>query len=241
MKILCSLIVAATLGLSVSAQTKEGKIVYEQKADLHRRIPAENAQMKAMIPPTRTTKFELYFADNQSLYKAVEEEPDLNEATPDGGGIVMRFSGGAENEYYRNFSTKKAVEKRELMETVYLIDDSLRSQAWKLEDGETKTILGHVCKKAIAKTDRGSDVIAWYAEDIPVAAGPESFNGLPGLILCLDINKSEIVYTAVSLTNADKKNIKAPTKGKKVSPAEFAKIQKEVLGNSPGGMRIVTN
>lgn len=239
MKIVSSLIVLTSLAIGASAQTKEGKIIYEQKIDLHRRIPAENAQMKAMIPPSRTVKFELYFGDNQSLYKAVEEDPDLS--NENSGGVVMRFNGGAENEYYRNFSTKKAIEKRELMETIYLIDDSLRSQQWKLEDGETKTILGHTCKKATAKSERGSDVIAWYAEDIPVAAGPELFNGLPGLILGLDANKGEIVFTAVSLNNVDKKNIKAPTKGKKVNQAEFAKIQKELLGNTPGGVRIVTN
>ena len=56
------------------------------------------------------------------------------------------------------------------------------------------------------------------------------------MILGLDVNKSEVVYTAVSI---DKKAVKAPTKGKKVNGAEFVKIQKEMMGN--GEMRIIMN
>ncbi|MEO7769339.1 MAG: hypothetical protein ABIS01_18040, partial [Ferruginibacter sp.] len=87
---------------NTEAQTKEGKITYEQKVDLHRRIPEDNQQMRAMIPPTRTSKFELLFADNQSLYKAAEEEPDLTEQNH--GGMVIKINNGAENEYYKNFT-----------------------------------------------------------------------------------------------------------------------------------------
>src|SRR5260370_29933376 len=92
------------------AQIKEGKIIYEQKIDLHRRMQDE--QMKAMVPQFRTSKYELNFADNQSMYKVQEEEPDINENTGQ-GNIVMRF-GGANSEYYKNFATQKQVEKREL-------------------------------------------------------------------------------------------------------------------------------
>jgi GLPGLI family protein len=223
-----------------NAQTKEGKFTYEQKIDMYRRIPADNTQMRAMIPQFRTAKFELQFADNQSLYKAAEEEPDMTETT--GNGIVMRFNNGGDNEYYRNFTTKKMVESRELMEETYLIDDSLHSITWKLEEGETKVILGYTCKKATGKTQRGSDVVAWYCEDIPVASGPEQFNNLPGMILCVDANKGEIVYTAITFDKkVQAKNIKAPTKGKKVTNEEFAKIQKDLFGNQNGPVRVVTN
>jgi GLPGLI family protein len=232
---------AALMALQfTNAQTKEGKITYEQKIDMYRRIPADNTQMRAMIPQFRTAKFELQFADNQSLYKSVEEEPDMTE-TPT-NGIVMRFNNGGDNEYYRNFTTKKMVEKRELMEETYLIDDSLHSITWKLEDGETKVILGYTCKKATGKTQRGSDVVAWYCEDIPVASGPEQFNSLPGMILCVDANKGEIVFTAIAFDKkVQAKNIKAPTKGKKVTNDEFAKIQKDLFGNQNGPVRVVTN
>jgi GLPGLI family protein len=236
-KIIVVILILSTVQ-TISAQVKEGKIIYEQKVDLHRRIPEDNQQMKSMIPPTRMTKFELQFADNQSLFKAVEEEPDM--AEPNNGGVVIRIGGSSENEYYKNFTTKRMTDKRELMQEMYLLEDSIQSFAWKLEEGEIKTISGYSCKKATGKTERGNEVIAWYTEDIPLPAGPEQFNGLPGMILGLDVNKSEFVFTAISIDKKmDKKELKAPTKGKKVNSAEFAKIQKELMGN--GEMRIIRN
>jgi GLPGLI family protein len=238
MKKTAAIIIALVCLQATKAQTKEGKITYEQKVDMYRRIPEDNQQLRSMMPQFRTAKFELQFADNQSLFKSVEEERDMTEQN--NGGIVIRMGGGAENEYYRNFSTQRSVEKRELMEEVYLIEDSIRSISWKLEEGETKKILDHTCKKATGKTERGSDIVAWYAEDIPVASGPDQFNGLPGMILGIDANKGEIVFTATVLDKkADKKVIKAPTAGKKITNADYVKKQKELMGNGP--VRIVTN
>jgi len=220
------------------AQIKEGKIVYEQKIDLHRRMQDE--QMKAMVPQFRTSKYELNFADNQSMYKIQEEEPDITENAGN-GGIVMKF-GGANSEYYKNFATQKQVEKRELGDKDYIIEDSLHHTTWKLMD-TTKTILGYTCKKATGKTERGTDVEAWYTEDIPVSSGPETFNGLPGMILQIDINKEEFVTTAISIEkSADKKELKEPAKGKKITSEEYAAKMKELFGNQTGPvMRIVNN
>ncbi len=238
MKKTLSVFTALVLLNTAIAQVKEGKITYEQTVDMYRRIPEENQQLRSMIPQFRTAKFELLFADNQSLYKSVEEEPDMTEQN--NGGVVIRIGGSGENQYYRNFNTQRSVEIRELMDELYLVDDSIRNMAWKLEEGETKNILGHACKKATAKTSRGSDVVAWYSEDIPVAAGPEQFTGLPGMILGIDANKGEIVFTARLIDkNVDRKLIKAPSKGKKISHTDFLAKQKELMGNGP--MKIVTN
>jgi GLPGLI family protein len=240
MKKLLAAMIAITCLQTAEAQLKEGKITYEQKVDMHRRIPAENQQMRSMIPEFRTAKFELLFGDNQCLFTGVEEAPDLSEEN--NNGMVIRMNTGAENEFYKNFSTKKAVEKRELMQDIYLVEDSIRSLTWKLEEGETKTILGYTCKKATGKTERGNDIVAWYCEDIPVAAGPDQFSSLPGMILSIDSNKGEIVFTASAIDKKiDLKKIKAPTKGKKITNAAFVAKQKELFGNQPGGVRIVTN
>jgi GLPGLI family protein len=240
MKNVFSVIIAFLFFQTAGAQVKEGKITYEQKVDMYRRIPEENQQLRSMIPQFRTAKFELFFGNNQSLFKAVEEEPDMTEQN--NGGVMIRIGGSPDNQFYKNFSTQKAVEVRELMEELYLVEDSIRSLTWKLEEGETKTILGYTCKKATGKTERGSDIVAWYCEEIPVTAGPEQFSSLPGMILGIDANKGEIVFTATALDKkADMKNIKVPTKGKKITNADYAAKQKEVFGNQPGGVRIVNN
>src|SRR5450432_188040 len=77
MKNLLAVLVATFAFQFANAQIKEGKIVYEQKIDLHRRMQDE--QMKAMVPQFRTSRFELNFADGQSMYKMQEVEPDITE------------------------------------------------------------------------------------------------------------------------------------------------------------------
>jgi len=239
MKKLIAVMIAAVMMQLASAQVKEGKIVFEETVDMHRRIPKENEQMKAMVPQFRTTKFELSFADNKSLYKAAEEEPDLADQQQ-GGGIVMKFS-GSDNIFYKDLTTQTSIEKRNLMEKEFIVEDSIRNISWKLADGETKTIAGHSCKKATGKSPMGADIVAWYAEDILLSSGPAQFGGLPGLILAMDVNNSEFVYTATIISKDVKKSeLKAPTKGKKVTPAEFAKIRKELMGDG-GPIKIVTN
>ena len=239
-KIIAFLMAAVMVQLAV-AQLNEGKVVFEEKIDMYRRIPKENEQMRAMLPQFRTTKFEMLFADNKSLYRQAEEAADLSEQPQGGGGMVMRF-GGADNVFYKDFSSQSTVEKRNMMEKDFLVEDSIRNISWKLIDGETKTIAGHVCKKATGKSQMGMDIAAWYAEDIALSSGPAQFGGLPGLILGMDVNSGEIVYTATTIDKTVKKSdIKAPTKGKKVTSEEFAKIRKEMMGNSNGPVRIVTN
>jgi GLPGLI family protein len=75
-----------------------------------------------------------------------------------------------------------------------------------------------------------------------LSSGPDAFNGLPGMILKVDINKQEFVYLATEISKTvNLKDLKAPTKGKKVTRQDFAKLQKELFGNQSGPVRIVTN
>lgn len=226
--------------ITTKAQVKEGTIIYERKADLHRRMPDE--QMKAMVPQFRTEKQQLFFKDNISVYKAIaaDEAPDPFE-DGNGGQIMIRIGGpGDGGVLYKNFTTQQFLEQTSLGDKDYVIDDTVKAQAWKLAD-ETKNVLGYTCKKATVKTPMGSDVVAWYTEDIPLPIGPENFNGLPGAILMMDINNAEIVFTAVELKKeADTKELKAPNSGKHITRADFQKKMDELFGPpTPDGRRII--
>lgn len=221
------------------AQQKEGKITYEMKVDMYRRIPAENAEMRAMVPQFRTSKFELQYADNQSIYRAKEEEQDI---TNDNGGqrIVIRMGGSPDDLSYKNFKTQTLTDYRDFMGTQYLISGNSNNLTWKLEEG-TRTIMGYNCKKATSKNSRGSEIVAWYAEEIQVPSGPDQYCGLPGMVLAVDINKGESVFIASSIEKtANIKDIKEPTKGKKITYEEFVKMVRAANANG-GGMRIVNN
>ncbi len=72
------------------AQQNQGTLVYEFKANLHRQLPPDNQDMKAMIPEFRTSRFQLLFTSEASLYKAIEEEEE-EEDTHQGGRGGMRI------------------------------------------------------------------------------------------------------------------------------------------------------
>ena len=67
-------------------------------------------------------------------------------------------------------------------------------------------------------------ITAWYTPDIPINQGPETFWGLPGLILEVNNGKTIILCSKVVLNNKEKKEIKAPVNGKTVTQKEYDDI-----------------
>jgi GLPGLI family protein len=85
-------------------------------------------------------------------------------------------------------------------------------------------------------------ITAWYAIEIPVNQGPENYWGLPGLILEVNDGKTSILCSKIVMNSKEKIEIKAPSKGKKVTQAEYDEIVKkkteemrEMYGNQRGG------
>jgi GLPGLI family protein len=245
-----------------SAQQKEGKVVYERTVQMQVNFAGMNEEMQRMIPRSRTDKFELTFGNNQSLYKAAEpDNEDESAFGTEGGGVQIRMVGqGVNDVMYSNFNNSKRVEQREMFDKKFIIDDSIRSLKWKMT-GETKTILNHNCMKATAtqirtrpqmtmtdgKMERKdvtdtTEVIAWFATDIPVSAGPGEFQGqLPGLVLEVDAGRS--VYKALVISEkADLAIIKEPTGKKRYTQAEFrTEVDKmtENMQQNGGGRRMI--
>ena len=82
------------------------------------------------------------------------------------------------------------------------------------------------------KTDFMSDldmpkeviIVAWYTPEVPVNQGPENYWGLPGLILEVNDGKTVILCSKIVLNPKAKADIKAVTKGKVVTQAEYDDI-----------------
>ena len=87
------------------------------------------------------------------------------------------------------------------------------------EEAKNKTNLLPEIKKE-------TEVVAWYTPDIPVSNGPGSYQGLPGLILEVNEERTVILCTMVALNVKDKKEIKEPAKGKIVTQKEYDDISK---------------
>ncbi|MGV8813942.1 MAG: GLPGLI family protein [Gelidibacter sp.] len=72
-------------------------------------------------------------------------------------------------------------------------------------------------------------VTAWYTPQIPVNQGPGEYWGLPGLILEVSSGRTTILCTKIEINPKDKVEIKAPTKGKAVTKAQYAEIVKDKM------------
>jgi GLPGLI family protein len=263
MKKILTAICAILSVMLVTAQQKEGKVTYSRTVQMQISFAGMNDEMQRMIPKSRTDMYELNFGNNQSLWKAAEQDQEDNFGSEGGGLQIRTIVAGANDVLYNNFETGIKVEQRELMDKKFIVDDSIRPLKWKMT-GETKTILNHNCMKATAtqisqrmqmNMDNGkmerkeitdtSAIIAWFASDIPVPAGPAEFQGqLPGLVLEMDISNGRQVYKATELApKADLSIIKEPTGKKHYTPAEFRqereKMMEEMQRNNGGNRRVI--
>lgn len=105
---------------------------------------------------------------------------------------------------------------------------------WTIDNSTKLKYLGYELTKATTKSLSGSNIIAWFAEDLPIPEGPSFASGLPGLIL---IQKSGNTTTKALSVNVIKNSdttitfpIKTPTIN---SYEEFKK------SNSIGGLAII--
>lgn len=249
MKKLIFPLVALVITQIAVAQVKEGKVIYESVMQLNFQVRGGGPDMPEM-PRTMKRQYELLFANNQSLYQALPDmQGEANQMQGPAGGPqinVMRFGGDAVT--YHNFETGTRVSERELSAKTYLVEDNISKLNWKLTD-ESKTILGQRAVKATAdristrmvmNMENGamtrkelpdtSKIVAWFATNIPVPAGPDFQGQLPGLILELDINNGRTVIKAIELSQkVNVASIKAPTRGKKISQADYAKEQQKMF------------
>lgn len=255
-------LLAAALALSLTgfAQMKQGKVVYERTMQLQQFRPRD-PNIEVNMPQSRKDHFELAFSAEGSLWQNIPVA-EGDGGTVSGPGFVMRI-GGVNDVIHFNFATGKRVDQRELFDREFLVEDSVRKLAWKISD-ETKEILGHTARKATAQRveqrprvtmENGemkremvwdtSAVVAWFATDVPVPAGPQEFGGsLPGLILELDVNRGRIVYRAIELSpKVNVASIKEPRGGKRVTTGEFNKerdaLMEEMRKNNPGRGRMI--
>jgi GLPGLI family protein len=267
------MIALISISTSITAQMKEGKISYERKINMHRNLP--DPQMKSMVPEFRTDKFELIFNESVSLFRSVvdDEAPDpfANAGGGGGGGMRMSFRMPTANTY-TDLAKQMQYEERAFFEKEFLIIDSLKQYKWKLSE-ETKTIAKQLCKKATtmimapqmrmrvsmggpgnnadttANTPRApkeTELVVWYAENIPVSFGPDNYSGLPGVIMEIDQDNGATVTTAVEVSaKYPKKELVAPTKGDKMNRAQFQENMQKLMqemqrggGIRMGGMNI---
>lgn len=164
----------------------------------------------------------LYITPTETKYEESEEK-----AEADDEGYSWR------KEVYcikRNYAANTMQDVIQMLGKTYIIEDSLRAPDWKILN-ELKEVAGHMCMKASwTDTIKQQKVIAWFAMDIPLSAGPERFFGLPGLIMEVDLNDGAMLISAdkIDLKKIGSElDLPKKIKGKRISEAEYTAILKK--------------
>lgn len=223
-----------------------GTIIYEEKTDIHKTLPPERQEMKDMIPQYNISSFELIFSGDVSIYQAKKEE-EITEVTSNAPGSRMTMRFGRDNRIvYKHLTDDKMIDSRDFMQKQFLITGPLKARKWKIGKNQ-KEILGYTCMEAFSRVDSATTLVAWFTPQITNANGPSDYQGLPGMILQININDGQHIVTATELhlDNIDASIIKAPAKGKEVTSEEFEKIREEKMKEmgmqrgGPGGHQMI--
>jgi len=218
---------AMLIGCIAHAQSQfllKGKIEFEKRTNLHKQLENEEDEtwknmMKKMVPPTKVAYFDLYFNGNKTLYTPGREVA--------GATKIPDFMEGpaTDNVVFTDLDQQMSSSQKTIFENVFNINDSLRKTKWKITP-DTRTIAGFECRKATTIIMDSVFVVAFYTEQIVSPGGPESFTGLPGMILGLAIPRLNTTWFATKLEMIDvnEATLTPPKKGKKTNMSSL-KVQ----------------
>jgi len=202
-----------------NAQTQfiqKGRIEYEKKVNQFKPYEDENndnfwmKEMMKTMPKIVTDNYELRFNENRSVYKLTKENTDNK--------YMWGTKPSETDNAQMDFENNSVSIQRDLFENTYLIKDSVRNLDWHITN-ETRDIAGFECKKAVTRICDSVVVVAFYTDQIMVSSGPESFGGLPGMILGLAIPRLYTTWfaTKLELVEPTVAQLSPTQKGKKVN------------------------
>jgi len=203
-----------------------GRIEFERKINLYAQIDDDEDEswkelMRKTTPKFKSSYFDLSFNGDKTLYKPGRENPDNNK---------MWQQPAEDNTIFTDLSKQQVTCEKNIFDQRFLVQDSARKIKWKITD-EKRTIAGFDCRRANALIMDSIYVVAFYTDEITSGGGPESFSGLPGMILGIALPHEHITWFATKVYAEDisPTSLAAPVKGKKVTNAAMLAQIKEAL------------
>jgi GLPGLI family protein len=196
-----------------------GRVEYMRSVNVYAQLTSrvEDDQwmelIKKMSNHFRTTYFDLFFSGNKTLYKPGRESDDKESA-------FFWQPPAQDNVVFSDLAASTGTSFKNVFEQGFLVQDSLRKIKWKITD-ETRNIAGFTCRRANAIIMDSIYVVAFYSDEILSEGGPESFTGLPGMILGVSLPHDHVSWfaTKVEVTAVTEAQVAPPVKGKKVNNA----------------------
>lgn len=200
------------LPLTGSAQFyARGEITYQRTYNLKLAMQLEE-QYKWIrryakdLPDGIKAYYTLNFNDQKTFYSFEKDSLSANVNSLINYLPIKRVA--YKNEVWSDLRHHTRQSLKQVFEEHFLISDSMADYQWKIED-DVRSIAGFSCRKAVTVMDDSVVVVAFYTDQIMVSGGPESFHGLPGMILGLAIPRLYTTWFATKVT---------------MSPPEFAPI-----------------
>lgn len=206
------------------------------------------AQLKEAMNKASEKTYILDFTKDESLYT---EEGKLEQPQTNNLSFSVSIKHSTSGKLYKNLKENYSLLENDYLDKIFLIKDSLHTSGWILGT-ETKKVGNYTVYKAtrtikakqfiseeentdekvsdflslIDKEPKDVVVIAWYAPEIPISNGPQTYGGLPGLIL--ELHAGKIIYLCSEITLNPKKPIKIKVpKGKTITQIEFDAMLQE--------------
>ncbi|TCD03411.1 GLPGLI family protein [Pedobacter psychroterrae] len=163
-------------------------------------------------PQFRVLKSTLAFSKDKTLYTPIAEENSSR------GFFFNDPSTEQSNTTYTDLALGLFTTQKKVYEETFLVKDSVRKINWKITS-EMRTIAGYECRRANAIILDSIYVVAFYTDKIAVSGGPESFTGLPGMILGVALPHENITWFAKTVVDKSlgANDLKIPAKGKPVN------------------------
>ena len=215
----------------------KGKIEFEKKENVYKAVDMMIAdwgdddaekeiwqeRIKKGMQQFAVNYFDLYFTETKTLFKPGRELPRQ-------AGDDWFQSPASENIVCTDLTNGNFTAQKNIFGSMFLIQDSARKVEWRITD-ETRDIAGFMCRKAVGKMLDSVYVVAFYTDQILATGGPESFHGLPGMILGIAIPRLNTTWFATKLevTPVTDASLSAPTKGKKQTEAGFTKTLQDLM------------
>jgi len=212
------------------AYPKSGTITFEKKINMYAVIRKytnlDDGLMKEALaryqqshPQFRVERSTLKFYANKTLFVPA----------PDSGNsdFISRHPLVRQNNIiYTDLDKHNYVCQKDVYDKIYLVNDTTRRIQWKITS-EKREIAGYQCRRANALIMDSIYVVAFYTDEIQLSGGPESFTGLPGMILGLAFPHDNVSWfaTSVNLAEVPAAAVTAPVKGK---PIDMAGLQQQI-------------
>lgn len=170
---------------------------------------------KKANPQFKTLKSKLTFSGDKTLFIPIEPDEAVS-------NFFILPLADQNNTVYNDLGSRTTINQKTVFSSTFLIKDTTRKIKWKITN-EMRDVAGYPCRRANGIMMDSIYVVAFYTEKIHTSGGPESFNGLPGMILQVAVPHENIVWVATKVTDVPiaATAMQAPKKGKPVTNTQL--------------------